>query len=81
MQSASFQKYKTPSPNEYPGYDAKPSDDKYSTLDLREMWSMLSLPLPLGPLWPRVVAPDKVPSMAQIEMFDIETACKQMNGV
>ena len=37
-------------------------------LELRGMWSthlLLSLP---GPLWPRVVAPDRVLSMGQIEL-------------
>ena len=39
-----------------------------------ELWGVRSTPsLPLlpGPLWPRVVAPDKVLSMDQIELFDI----------
>ena len=31
--------------------------------------SLLSLP---GPLWPLVVAPDRVLSMGQIELFDIQ---------
>ena len=35
------------------------------------MWNTSSLPLVLGPLWPGVVAPDKVLSMGQIELFDI----------
>ena len=35
---------------------------------------LLSLP---GPLWPGVVAPDRVLSMGQIELFDIEIDCKQ----
>ena len=30
-----------------------------------------SLPWEPGPLWPGVVAPDRVPSMGQIEQFDI----------
>ena len=30
-----------------------------------------------GPLWPGVVAPDRVLSMAYIELFDIKTECKQ----
>ena len=44
-----------------------------------ELWGMQSTPslpsLP-GSLWPGVVAPDK--SMGQIELFDIQTLCKQM---
>ena len=34
------------------------------------MWSTPSLPLLPGPLWPRVVAPDKVPYDGQIELFN-----------
>ena len=37
-----------------------------------------SLPLLPGPLWLRVVAPDRIISMGQIELFDISTECKQM---
>ena len=39
-----------------------------------ELWgirSTPSLPLLSGPLWPGVVMPDRVPSMGQIELFDI----------
>ena len=32
------------------------------------MWSTLSLPLLPGPLWPRVVTPDRVLTMGQIEL-------------
>ena len=39
------------------------------------MWSTPSLALPPGPVWLRVVAPDRVLSMGQIE----QTVCKQMN--
>ena len=45
-----------------------------------EHWGMRSTPsLPLlpGPLWPGVVAPDRVLSMSQIE----QTAYKQMTDV
>ena len=35
------------------------------------MWNIPSLPLFPGPLWPGVVAPDRFPSMGQIELFDI----------
>ena len=31
-----------------------------------------------SPLWPGVVAPDRIQSMGQIELFDIQTVCKQM---
>ena len=36
---------------------------------------LVSLPVPL---WPGVVAPDRVLPMSQIEVFDIQTGCKQM---
>ena len=38
-------------------------------LELREMWCTRSLPLFPSPLWPGVVAPDRVLSMGQIELF------------
>ena len=53
---------KTPPPNECPGYVTKQSDGKVPLI--LELWGMRSTPLlPLlpGPLWPGVVAPDKVP--------------------
>ena len=40
-----------------------------------ELWGMRStstVPLLPGPLYPRVVAPNRVLSMGQIEMFDIQ---------
>ena len=37
------------------------------------MWSILSLPLILGPLLPKEATPDMVRSMDQIELFDIWT--------
>ena len=40
-------------------------------LDLWGMQSTSSLPLLSGPLWPGVVAPDRILSMGQIELFDI----------
>ena len=36
---------------------------------------MASLP---GPLWFRVVEPDRILSIGQIELFDYLTVCKQM---
>ena len=42
-------------------------------LELWGMWSTLSLPSLPGPLWPRVVVPDRILSMGQIELFDIWT--------
>ena len=47
-------------------------------LELWEMWSTSLLPSLPGPLWLRVVAPDKVQSMGQIELLDNETGCNQM---
>ena len=46
-----------------------------------KLWVMRSIPslssLP-SQLWPRVVASERVPSMGQIELFDINSVCKQM---
>ena len=39
---------------------------------------MQSLP---GPLSLEVVAPDRVLSMGQMELFDISTVCKQMTNL
>ena len=39
--------------------------------ELWRMWSMPLLPSILGPLWPGVVAPDRVLSISSIELFDI----------
>ena len=45
---------------ECPVYDTKQSDGEASVmLEIWEMWSTPSLPSILGPLWPRVVIPDK----------------------
>ena len=41
-----------------------------------EFWGMQSTPLLSllpGPLWPRVVVPERVLFMGQIELFDIQT--------
>ena len=46
-----------------------------------EFWGMKSISsLPLFPdsFWPRVVAPNRVLSMGQIELFDIQTVREQM---
>ena len=59
-------------PNECSGHDAKQSDGEASVM--LELWgtsiisSLQSLP---GPLWFGVVAPDRVQSKGQIELFDI----------
>ena len=62
--TASLQRGKNPAPNEYPGYESKQSDSEATG-----MQSTSSLPLLPGP--PGVVAPDRVLSMGQIELFDI----------
>ena len=60
------------SPNECPGYNTKQSDGEVSVmLGLWVMRSTLSLPSLPSLLCPGVVAPDKVLSMGQIELFDI----------
>ena len=57
------------SPNKCPGYDTKQSDGEVPVI--QELWRMPSTPLlpslP-GPLWPGVVAPDRVLSTGQIEL-------------
>ena len=58
--------------NECPGYDTKQSDNEAPVmLELWGLWSFKSSPSLLGPLWSGVVAPDRVISMGQIELFDI----------
>ena len=62
-QSAGAVEY-TDSPNECPGYDTKKSDGEVpAMLELWGMRSTPSLPSLPGPLWPGVVAPDRVLSM------------------
>ena len=59
-------------PNECPGYDIKRSDGEAPVM--LERWGMKNTPsltsLP-GPLWSTVVAPDRVLSIGQIELFNI----------
>ena len=52
-------------------FDIKQSDSKAVVLDLYGMWSTSSLPLLPGPFWPGVVAPERILSMDQMELFDI----------
>ena len=66
---------------DYPGYNTKPTDSEAPILELWEMWSALSLPLLPGPLWPRVVVCDSIPSLGQVELLDHLTMCKQMTDV
>ena len=60
-----------PRPNEGPEYDIKQTDGEAPVM--LELWGMWSTSLPSfpGPLWSRVVAPERVLSMGQIELFDI----------
>ena len=61
-----------PYPNEYPGNDIKqPAGEAPVMLDFGGMRSSPSWLLLPGLIWPGVVAPDRVLSMGQIEMFDI----------
>ena len=65
--------YNTPTgetpPNECPGYDNKPPHGEVLVmLELSEMQSTPLLPSLPSLLWPRVVPPDKVLSMSQIEL-------------
>ena len=56
-----------PPPKEHPGYDINQSDGKAPIM--MKLWGIRgtpSLPLLPGPLWPGVVAPDRILSMAQI---------------
>ena len=57
--------------------DIKPSDGKAPALEIWGIRCTPSLPLLPGPLWPGLVAPDRVLSMGQIE----QTLCKQMTDV
>ena len=49
------------------GYDIKQSDDKAPVMEIERMRSIPSLPSLPGPLWPRMVALDRVQCMGQIE--------------
>ena len=51
-----------PPPNKCPGYDTKQSDGEVpAMLELWGMQSTPSLPSLPGPLWPKMIAPDKGP--------------------
>ena len=52
-------------------YNSKQYDGEAPTLEIWGVRSTPSLLLLPGPLCPGVVAPDRVLSMAQIELFDI----------
>ena len=58
-----------PPTNKFLGYDTKQSESEdLVMLELWKKWSTSSLPLPPSPLWPGVVALDRVLSMGQIEL-------------
>ena len=50
------------------GYGIKSSDDQSPVPELWGMWSTPSLALNQSSLWPRMVAPDRVSFMGQIEL-------------
>ena len=55
--------------HECPGYDTKQSDSEASVmLELWGMWNTILLPSLEGPLWPGVVASDRVLSVDQMEL-------------
>ena len=72
-QTASLQRNKTPPPsNKCLGYGTKQSYGEAALmLELQEIWSTPSLPSLPGPLWPGVVAPDRVLSMGQIKLNSV----------
>ena len=51
--------------------DIKQTDCEAPVLEFWRKWSTLLLPLLPGPVWPGVVALDRVLSMGQIELLDI----------
>ena len=61
-----------PIPHECPGYDSIQSDGEVPVMlelwGMRSTFSLLSLPFPF---WSRVVAPDRVLSMGQIELNSV----------
>ena len=66
--TTSLQRGKTP-PMSVLNYDIKQSDGEAPVMpELWGMWSYPLLPLLPGPIWPGVVALDRVLSMGQIEL-------------
>ena len=56
-------------PIECPAYDTKQSNGEIPVMpELWGMWNTASLPLLPSPLWPRVVAPERVLSIGQIKL-------------
>ena len=66
--------------NECPGYDIKESDNEAPALGLWGIQSTPSLPSLLCPFWPGEVAPDRILSMGQTELFEIQPVWKQMTN-
>ena len=66
-----------PHTNECPSYDSKHSKDEALALESSEIWSTPLLPLFPGPLWPGVVALDKVLAIGERE----QALCKQMTDI
>ena len=65
---------------EIPRYDTKQSDGEAQ--GILQFWGQRTIPLfPLlpGPLWPEIVAPDRVLAMSEIEL--IELNCVQTNDL
>ena len=54
-----------------PEYDTKSDDEVPVLLELWGMRSTPSLPTLPGPLWPRVVTPDRILSIGQIELNSV----------
>ena len=70
---------KTPT-NESHAYDTKQTDAEVPViLEIRGMRSIHPLPSHPGPLWPGEVAPDRVPSMDQIELNYVLQDCIAWN--
>ena len=68
--NCTLQRGKTP-PQEGSGYDTKQSDGEAPVM--QELWGIQSTPSLqslLSALWSRVIAPDRVLPMHQIELFD-----------
>ena len=62
-----WREVRPPPPNKCSGYDIYQSDSEVPAWETWGMWCTPLLPLLPGPLWPGVIAPDKVLSMNQIE--------------
>ena len=56
--------------NKFAWRDIKRSGGQAPIQELMRIWSTPSLPFFLGPLWPGVVVPVRVPSMGCIEIFN-----------